>query len=86
MDNRAAMVSRIKAYDFAIQEMNLFLDTNPCDTQAMSLFHLYQEKRKQLISTYEANYGPYIKTVDDVKGDTFTWISKPWPWEFCKEA
>lgn len=86
MDNRAALAHRIKAYDFAILEMNLFLDTHPCDKQALALFYMYRDKRDELISTYETHYGPYINTVDDVKGDNFTWISNPWPWEFCKEA
>lgn len=86
MDNRTTLLYRIRAYDFAIVEMNLFLDTHPTDEQAISLFHMYQEKRKELISAYEAQFGPYINTVDDVKGDAFTWICDPWPWEFCKEV
>ncbi len=86
MDNRKALMQRIRAYDFAIVEMNLFLDTHPTDEQALSLFHMYQEKRKELILTYEAQFGPYINTVDDVKGDTFTWICDPWPWDYCKEV
>ena len=86
MDNRDTLLQRIRAYDFAIVEMNLFLDTHPTDEQALCLFHMYQEKREQLISAYEASFGPYINTVNDVKGDTFTWISDPWPWEFSKKV
>lgn len=86
MDNRAAMIQRIKAYDFAILEMNLYLDTHPDDCQALSLFQMYQQKRAQLIEEYESMFGPHIKTVDDVQGDTFTWINDPWPWDYCREA
>ena len=85
MDNRTSLLRRIQAYDFAIVEMNLFLDTHPTDAQGIALFHMYQEKRNQLIAAYETQYGPYINTVNDVKGNNFTWISDPWPWEFCKE-
>ena len=85
MDNRTSLLRRIQAYDFAIVEMNLFLDTHPTDAQGIALFHMYQDKRNQLIATYEAQYGPYINTVDNVKGNNFTWISDPWPWDYCKE-
>lgn len=86
MDNRTAVLHRIKAYDFAIVEMNLYLDTHPEDPQALALLKLYVEKRCQLIGEYEAAFGPYVNTVDDVQGNTFTWVKDPWPWDFCKEA
>ncbi len=86
MDNRVAMMQRIKAYDFALVEMNLYLDTHPDDCQALALFKMYREKRSQLVEEYEALFGPYIVTVDNVQGDTFTWINDPWPWDYCKEA
>lgn len=86
MDNRAAVINRIKAYDFAIVEMNLFLDTHPDDCRALELFKAYIEKRNQLVAEYEAAYGPYVQTVTDVEGDKFSWICNPWPWDYCKEA
>ncbi len=86
MDNRTAMLQRIKAYDFAMLEMNLYLDTHPEDCQALALFKMYREKRMQLIAEYEALFGPYINTVDDVQGDSFAWICDPWPWDYCREA
>lgn len=86
MDNRAALKDRIHAYDFAIIEMNLYLDTHPSDEEALCLFHMYQEKREQLVCAYESQFGPYISNVNDVQGDQFTWIRDPWPWDYCKEA
>lgn len=86
VDNRMAMKERIYAYDFAIVEMNLYLDTHPEDKDALCLFHQYQEKREQLIEAYEAQFGPYISNVNDVQGDKFTWICNPWPWEYSKEV
>ena len=86
MDNRTAVLHRIKAYDFAIVEMNLYLDTHPEDLQALTLLKLYVEKRCQLIAEYEAAFGPYVNTVDNVQGNAFTWVKDPWPWDFCREA
>ncbi len=86
MDNRKTLKDRIHAYDFAIIEMTLYLDTNPCDKEALELFHLYQEKRKQLVCAYEAEFGQYVSNVNDVQGDQFSWICDPWPWEYTKEV
>lgn len=86
MDNRKAIVERIKAYDFAMIEMNLYLDTHPQDKQALCLFQMYNEKRQLLVNEYEKHFGEFITTVNDVQGDRFTWICDPWPWDYCKEA
>ncbi len=86
MDNRLAIRRRIEAYDFAIVDMNLFLDTHPTDCKALALFKAYVEKRNMLIAEYEAMFGPYIATVTDVDGDDFAWICDPWPWDYCKEV
>ena len=86
MHNRRAVTDRIHAYDFAMVELNLYLDTHPQDEQALCLFHMYRDKREKLVATYEAQFGPYVATVNDVQGDRFTWVNDPWPWEFCREA
>ncbi len=86
MDNRARLKKQICAYDFAIVEVNLYLDTHPCDKAALCLLQMYLEKREILIENYESQFGPYVQTVKDVQGDAFTWICDPWPWEYCREA
>lgn len=86
MDNRLAMIKRIKSYDFALVEMNLYLDTHPDDHQALCLFKMYNEKREALVCEYERYFGPYIVTVNDVQGNSFDWICDPWPWEYSKEG
>lgn len=86
MDNRSFLEKRIKAYDFALVEMNLYLDTHPQDKQALQLFYMYREKRDQLVEEYEKHFGPYVNTVTNVQGDRFTWICDPWPWDYCREA
>lgn len=86
MDNRTSLVRRIHALDFALVELNLFLDTHPCNTEALHRFHALQAERTALVETYEAQFGPYDVTVDRVKGDRFTWVMGPWPWEYGKEC
>ena len=72
----------IHAYDFAILEMGLYLDTHPCDTAALTKRQELQAKRAALVAEYESKYGPYIVTDADVCGDEWKWICGPWPWEY----
>ena len=76
------LVKRIHAYDFAILEIGLFLDTHPCDAAALQKRQELQAERLALVSEYEKQYGPYIVTDKDVCGDTWAWIQGPWPWEY----
>lgn len=75
------LARRIHAYDFAILEMGLYLDTHPCDSAALHKRHELQAMRDALVAEYETNYGPYIVTDRDVRGDEWTWVNGPWPWE-----
>ena len=73
---------RIKAYDFAMHEMHLYLDVNPKDTGAMELLCAYRRKRQELVDVYESRFGPYVVKVHDVEGDRWCWVDDPWPWEY----
>ena len=80
MDNQ--LKRRIHAYDFALLEIGLYLDTHPADTCALNKRQELQAERAALVSEYEMNYGPYVVTAADVKGDCWTWVNGPWPWEY----
>lgn len=75
---------RISAYHFALYDLALFLNTHPCDQQAMQLRHVYKERLCKLIDEYEQHYGKYIRTQDDVENSWSEWICDPWPWDVAK--
>ncbi len=75
------LVRRIHAYDFAILEMGLYLDTHPGDTCALQKRQELQAERAALVMEYEEKFGPYVVTDKDVRGDCWTWVNNPWPWE-----
>ena len=77
------MRERIAAYDFALIEMNLYLDTHPDDREAMELMNAYRQKREELIGAYESRFGPYVVTAADVEGPRWSWVDDPWPWDFA---
>lgn len=82
MNERAMLKRRIDALDFFIHETVLFLDTHPCDQKAMQMLRDYRRRRREAIADYEARFGSYIKTVDDVNPkDYWNWLDSPWPWE-----
>lgn len=74
------LMCEIMKYDFAANELVLFLDTHPCDLKALEMHEAVVKKAKMLKELYANKFGPI--TSDDVKStDTWTWIKSPWPWE-----
>lgn len=84
--NKNAMLRKIHAYDFAILEFGMYLDTHPWDSRALSKRQALQAERKELIREYERRFGPYIVRSTQVKGNRWSWIDDPWPWEYNKEG
>ena len=83
--NKNALRKKICAYDFAIFEFGLYLDTHPWDTKALAKRQSLQAERRQLVAEYERNFGPYIVKSTQVKGNRWTWVDNPWPWEYQEE-
>ena len=76
------MRRRISAVDFAIWEMEVFLDTHPDDARALKVREQYRQKRAELVGEYEMRFGPYVVTSDDVNDSRWTWLDNPWPWDY----
>lgn len=81
MVNSCELDKMITAYRFALYDLGLYLDSHPCDTQAMQLRHIYMSKLKKLIDEYEQHYGSYILTKCDVGDNWKEWVCDPWPWD-----
>ncbi len=83
-DMKAAMKKKIHAYDFAILELGLYLDTHTWDRRALRKRQMLQAERKAAVAAYEEKFGPYIVNWNQVKGDHWAWVNDPWPWEYCQ--
>ncbi len=80
--SRKELKCKIYELDFALHELNLFLDTHPTNAKAMELVEKYRKRRRELIALYEENFGPYIVKSDDVPAKAcWQWLEGPWPWE-----
>ncbi len=78
--NREKLFCIITEASFALDDCRLFLDTHPCNKEALEYFDKYQEVRKQAIKEYTECYGPIVAYDVNVE-NVWTWINNPWPWE-----
>lgn len=80
MNEQTRLMRKIKEYDFALKELNLYLDTHPNCRRALALFKKYKELRRKSVEEYTEKFGPI--TPDQSSSDQrWTWIDDPWPWE-----
>ncbi len=80
MMNKRAMEKEIARVSFTMDELRLFLDTHPCDKEALSAFRELRKKREKLLESYEAQFGP-MEAYRAGGTDKWNWVSQPWPWE-----
>lgn len=83
--DKTALLGAIRQYDFAVVEANLFLDTHPCDREAIAYYNKYNCLLQEATAAYEKHYGPL--TVRGGTGDDrWSWVEGPWPWEYSANA
>ena len=68
----------IQMLDFAINDLNLYLDLHPNDNQAFVLFKKYTEECLEKKKEYSNIYGPLA--IENVQ-DEYEWSKGAWPWE-----
>lgn len=56
--SRGAMLQAVNQTSFAVVEANLYLDTHPCDMEALSYLNQMMEAYKNAKAAYEAQFGP----------------------------
>lgn len=79
MSNRERLLRRIAAYDFAIVELQIFLDTHPTNPEAIRKLDEYTKKSDVLRNQFEEQFGPIQS--NNIESNRLAWISNPWPWD-----
>ena len=77
--NKEELIQKIMEYKFAINDMALFLDTNPCNSNALKKHNEYAEKYQEYKELYESKFGPLC--IDTATNSWEKWVYEPWPWE-----
>ena len=75
---REELMQKVQSYEFAINELALYLDTHPEDEKGIKLRRRYWNEVKGLKDKYQKVYGPLTINVPCNK---WKWIDEPWPWE-----
>lgn len=83
-NKKEELLFNILMYKFALKELNLYLDTNPNNTNMINLYNQYLSEEKKLCNEYEKNYGPLTVDSMNLGTNSWSWIKSPWPWEGTK--
>ena len=78
---RADLINWINHVSFAVDDVKLFLDTHPCDKEALAFFEEHKCLRNKALKEYAKYYGPLTVDTADVSTDNWKWINEPWPWQ-----
>ena len=81
MNDLAKLLTDIDSLSFAMIDLNLFLDVNPENKDAIKLFNNYREKKEKLTKEYEKKYGPITIDSDSLNSFPWAWNDMPWPWD-----
>ncbi|MGE5528868.1 MAG: spore coat protein CotJB [Patescibacteria group bacterium] len=76
-----AMLEEIQALEFTCIDLNLFLDTHPCEQCALADYNAAAQRLSCLKAAYAQKYGPLTHFGLETTGYPWTWICSPWPWE-----
>lgn len=78
--NQQQLLCYLQQVSFSMYDATLFLDTHPCDREAMAYFNNMQCARKLALEIYQKKFGPML--LDGVDADCeWTWGMQPLPWE-----
>ncbi|MCS1350192.1 spore coat protein CotJB [Mechercharimyces sp. CAU 1602] len=75
------LLYQLQVVEFTILELNLYLDTHPCDQQAIYQFNQCSYQLQQLKHDFECKYGPLTNFGFSYMEPGKEWYQGPWPWE-----
>lgn len=81
-EKQLAMLKKLQEMEFVAVELNLYLDTRPCDTDALNDYNCAVEMIRKLVQEYEAEFGPLLNFgMGGFSKEPWQWAKGPWPWE-----
>ena len=77
---RNQLLRQIQEYDFAVNELTLYLDSHPNDMKAIEKHLALAKDLDVLKMAYTKEFGP-LTACDGSRAGKWNWINSPWPWE-----
>lgn len=78
--SQGALFDAIRAVSFTMDELRLFLDTHPDNSDALKIYLDNQARRHDLIAEYTNKYGPVEAYCINNDG-SWSWTNEPMPWK-----
>lgn len=79
---RGKLLNQILDYRFAMNELNLYLDLYPNNSNYINLYNEYRKISDNLCANYERMYGPLNLDSNSLdSSNVWLWNNGPWPWE-----
>jgi len=75
------LMRQIQEVDFALVELNLYLDTHPEDQAAIAQFNQCAQTSMTLKRQFESLFGPLYQFGNSYSPVPFAWKEAPWPWQ-----
>lgn len=79
LNEQAELLTYIDMYCFACIDLELYLDLNPNNTNALNLYRELNNEKQKYMNIYESKYGQL--TTDYVPNNMWNWATNKWPWE-----
>lgn len=80
-EKQCKMLADIRAVQFALNDLNLFLDINPECCEALAEFNRLSQCLHQMLERYECEFGPLYNFGVSPGGNAWKWNNSPWPWQ-----
>lgn len=75
------LLEKLQALDFALVELNLYLDTHPDDLAAIQQYNQLTQERMRHANHFQQLYGPLQHFGHAFSRFPWEWSKSPWPWQ-----
>lgn len=75
------LLYELQQVDFALVELNLYLNTHPMDQQAIMQYNELAHRSQMIKKNFESMYGPITHFGASFSPTPWSWSNSPWPWQ-----
>lgn len=76
------LLLKLQQLEFAAVDLNLFLDNNPDNRNAIMDYNVIAREISKIKEIYEQQFGPLTNFGCSESPYPWTWVDDPWPWEY----
>ena len=80
MTQKRSDLKTLSELGFALDDALLYLDTHPCEEEALCYYQQTQDAYNEAREQYTACFGP-LQISEVAQAETHLWTATAWPWE-----